>query len=142
MPRCFGLDWGEKRTGVAVSDDRGTLAVGYDVWPTPELLSRLARAVREEGVEQIVVGYPLTLRGEAGRKARQVDRFIGELERAGYLVRRWDERYSTQDASRALTQIGVSQKKQRGRVDMSAAVLILQSYLDSVLHNGENDRGG
>lgn len=142
MPRYLGLDWGEKRTGVAISDDRGVLAVGYDVWPTPEVLTRLARVVRDEAVEQIIVGYPLTLRGETGPKAKQVDRFIRELEQAGYGVRRWDERYSTQDASRALSKLGVSQRRQRGRVDMSAAVLILQSYLDSIRNNGENNLGG
>ena len=142
MLRYLGLDWGEKRTGVAISDDRGVLAVGYDVWPTSELLARLTRVVRDESVSRIIVGYPLTLRGEIGPKAQQVDRFIRELERAGYDVRRWDERYSTSDASRALTEIGVSQRRQRGRLDMSAAVLILQSYLDSIRQSGEPNLGG
>lgn len=127
---------------MAISDDRGALAVGYDIWPTSELLVCLARVVRDEAVEEIVVGYPLTLRGETGPKARQVDRFIRELERNGYRVHRWDERYTSQDARRALTEAGLSQRRQRGRVDMSAAVLILQSYLDSIRENGDPSRGG
>ena len=142
MPRYLGLDWGEKRTGVAISDDRGVLAVGYEIWPTSGLLTCLARVVRDEAIEHIVVGYPLTLRGETGPKAKQVDRFIRDLQREGYLVTRWDERYSTQDASRALSDLGISQRRQRGRVDMSAAVLILQSYLDSIRESGEKPRGG
>jgi putative holliday junction resolvase len=139
VSRILGLDWGAKRTGVAVSDDRATLAVGYAVWPTPDVLPRLAQTVRDEDVALIVVGYPLTLRGEAGPKAREVDQFVAALQTRGYDVRRWDERYTTQDASRALTEIGISQRKQRGRVDMAAAVIMLQSYLDA---NRENGGGG
>lgn len=127
----MGLDWGEKRIGVAISDDELRLAVGYAVWPTGDLLAQLASTVESEAVGFIVVGYPLTLRGEAGPKARQVDRFIQTLLRYGYDVRRWDERYTTQDASRSLTNLGISQRKQRGKIDMSAAVLMLQSYLDA-----------
>jgi putative holliday junction resolvase len=101
MSRCLGLDWGEKRTGVAVSDELASLAVGYDVWPTADLFPRLTQVVRDEEIALIVVGYPLTLHGEVGPKAKQVDRFIAELEARGYRVARWDERYTTQDASRS-----------------------------------------
>jgi putative Holliday junction resolvase len=139
--RVLGLDWGEKRTGIAVSDDRAVLAVGYDVWPTADVLSQLARVVTAEEIATIVVGYPLTLRGESGPQARQVDAFIRRLRRRGFAVRRWDERYTTQDASRALSELGISQRKQRGKLDMSAAVLMLQSYLDAA-RCGSGDPGG
>lgn len=138
----MGLDWGEKRTGIAVSDDRARFAVGYGVWPTPEVFARLERAVVDEDVGLIVVGYPLTLRGEVGPKARQVDRFIQQLLHYGYAVRRWDERYTTQEASSTLSQIGISQKKQRGRIDMSAAVIMLQSYLDAARNGQGNNCDG
>jgi putative Holliday junction resolvase len=133
MPRFLGLDWGEKRIGVATSDDRGVLAVGYGVWPAREadFFLLLERAVKEEDIGEIVVGYPITLRGEAGPKAQQVDRFIEHLEQRGYQVRRWDERYSTADVSRTLSEHGVSQRRQRGKLDMAAATVILQSYLDA-----------
>lgn len=133
--RLLGLDWGSKRIGVAVSDDRCRLAVGYDVWPAvdSEWIPRLHRAVSDEGIVGIIVGYPLTLRGAAGPAAREVDKFISKLTALGYSVRRWDERHTTADASRSLTKIGISQRKQRGRVDMSAAILMLQSYLDATL---------
>jgi putative Holliday junction resolvase len=125
---------------VAISDDRAVLAVGYAVWRSADVFSELARIVPVEEVARIVVGYPLTLRGEVGPKAQQVDLFIQQLLQRGYAVRRWDERYTTQEASRALSEIGISQRKQRGKVDMSAAVLMLQSYLDARL--GPEDSGG
>ena len=133
MPRFLGLDWGEKRIGVAVSDDRGVLAVGYGVWPSrdADFFPLLEHALKEESIGAVVVGYPLTLRGEAGPKAQEVDRFIAKLEARGLTVHRWDERYSTHDVSRALSEHGISQRKQRGRLDMAAAVVILQSYLDA-----------
>ena len=117
------------------------LAVGYTVWPTADVFSQLERIVPAEEIACIVVGYPLTLRGEVGPKARQVDLFIRQLLKRGYAVRRWDERYTTQEASRALSKLGISQRKQRGKVDMSAAVLMLQSYLDAARH-GPGDNGG
>ncbi len=133
MPRFLGLDWGEKRIGVATSDDRGVLAVGYGVWPArdADFFPLLERTVKEEDIGVIVVGYPITLRGEVGPKARQVDRFIAQLERRGYTVDRWDERYSSADVSRMLSEHGITQRKQRGKLDMAAATTILQSYLDA-----------
>ncbi len=133
MGRLIGLDWGEKRIGVAVSDERNSFAVGYDIWPADEaeFLARLKKTLALEQIDRVVVGYPLTLRGEVGVKARQVEDFIAKLESHGFQVVRWDERYSTKDASRTLTLHGISQKKQRGRIDMAAAILMLQSYLDA-----------
>jgi putative holliday junction resolvase len=119
--------------GVAVSDERRVLAVGYGVWPAtePEFYPRLVQAVRDEDIEALVVGYPLTLRGEVGPQARAVDRFIAGLESRGYLVFRCDERNTTFTAARSLSRAGISERRQRGRIDMSAAVLMLQSYLDA-----------
>ncbi len=133
MPRFLGLDWGEKRIGVATSDDRGVLAVGYGVWPArdTDFFPLLERTVKEEDIGEIVVGYPITLRGDVGPKAQQVDRFIAQLERRGFAVHRWDERYSSADVSRMLSEHGISQRKQRGKLDMAAATIILQSYLDA-----------
>ena len=142
MSRCLGIDWGTKRIGVAISDDRGVLAVGYAVWPAHDWLTQLKRAVAEETISFLVVGYPLTLGGAVGPKAQEVDRTIAQLEKLGYDVRRWDERYTTQDAGSALSRIGISERKQRGKVDMAAAVLMLQSYLDAARAKEENEGGG
>jgi putative holliday junction resolvase len=142
LSRCLGLDWGTKRIGVAISDDRGVLAVGYAIWPAHDWLTKLERAVADESIAYLVIGYPLTLRGEVGPKAKEVDRMIAQLEKLGYDVRRWDERYTTQDAGSALSRIGISERKQRGKVDMAAAVLLLQSYLDETRVKKENEGGG
>lgn len=132
VSRILGLDWGSRRIGVAISDDRKSFAVGYGVWSSTdaEFFVKLEQTIRDEGVDLIVVGYPLTLRGEVGPKAREVDSFIEQLEQRGIRTKRWDERYTSQDASNALSRLGVSQKKQRGKLDMPAAVIMLQSYLD------------
>jgi len=132
MSRILGLDWGSRRIGVAISDDRESFAVGYGVWSSndADFFGQLEQTVRDENITLIVVGYPLTLRGEVGPKAQEVDRFIEKLEQRGYRTKRWDERYTSQDASNALARLGVSQKKQRGKLDMPAATIMLQSYLD------------
>lgn len=139
MSRLLGLDWGSKRIGVAVSDDRARLAVGYGIWPADdeEFFPRLEKAVREERIELLIVGYPLTLRGETGPKAREVDQFIEKLTARGYEVKRCDERFTTSQAGRDMSRLGLSEKKKRGKMDMSAAVLILQSYLDAAAQQGD-----
>lgn len=137
----MGLDWGERRVGVAISDERGMLAVGYAIWPAADVLAQLTRTLREEEISRIVVGYPLTARGAAGFKARQVDAFIHRLERAGYTVIRWDERYTTSAVETELSAHGISQRRQRGKLDMAAAVLILQSFLDAQRQSGGSLHG-
>lgn len=117
--------------GVAISDDRVSLAVGYGIWPTTDVLAKLAVVVRDERITGLVVGYPLTIRGEIGPKAQEVDRFIATLESRGYVVHRWDERYTSAEAGRTLSRLGLSQREQRGKLDQSAAILLLQSYLDA-----------
>lgn len=135
MSRLLGLDWGRQRIGVAISDDRCRFAVGYDVWPSDRstFFQRLEKVAKEEDIGLLIIGYPLRSQGEIGSSAQEVDLLIAELEQRGYSVTRWDERFTSQTASRDLSKIGISQKKQRGRLDMSAAVLILQSYIDESL---------
>ena len=141
MSRVLGLDWGTRRIGVAVSDDRRGLAVGYAVWPAneAEFLPLLKRAIADEDIGLIVVGYPLTLRGEQGKSTQAVNLFIERLQPLGIPITRADERYTSQEASADLTRIGISQKKQRGKLDMAAAVLLLQSFLDQENRTRQHD---
>jgi len=133
--RFLGIDHGERRVGLAVSDESGSIAHPRDTWvrKDPEqLLVRLAAFVREEEVERIVVGLPLTLEGREGASARRARRFAEKLgERTGLEIVLWDERLSSVAAERSLREAGVSAKKQKGLVDRVAAALLLQSYLDS-----------
>ena len=135
MARFLGIDVGARRTGVALSDPTGTIASPLTVIVV-ESRRRLAKAVaalvREHDVEAVVVGHPLNLAGEEGPAAVKVRAFIPELERrvACPLVL-WDERFSTRAATGSMRELGVSTREGRGAVDMVAAALILQSWLDA-----------
>ncbi|MBU1706671.1 Holliday junction resolvase RuvX [bacterium] len=133
MPRLLGIDYGARRIGIALADEAVRVAVGVAIWTQlgTETIHRLKELIKEEDIERVIVGYPLTLRGEIGPKAREVDVFIEKLEAAGIPVERWDERFTTHQASHDAREAGLSERKQRGRLDMSAAVIMLQSYLDA-----------
>jgi putative Holliday junction resolvase len=133
LPRLLGIDYGARRIGIALSDDAVSVAVGVGIWEQrgDETIHRLKALIEEEDIERVIVGYPLTLRGDIGPKAREVDVFIEKLEAAGIPVERWDERFTTHQARRDARDAGLSERQQRGRLDMSAAVIMLQSYLDA-----------
>ena len=135
--RLLGLDIGQSRIGVSVSDEDGMIAsplttldarVGID-----KTVARIGEIVLEYEVEMIVVGMPLTLQGgDKGQSARMVRRLGDKM--ASHLevrVTYWDERFSSVAAERALIDGGMSRAKRRKLVDKIAATLILQSYLDS-----------
>jgi putative Holliday junction resolvase len=122
--KVLALDYGRARTGVAVSDPTGQVARPLCVVEraaTQVGLAALAKLVRDEGVERVVVGLPLTLRGERGEQARETEQFIGELRRAiDVPVDSFDERFTTDLA------------EQTGGVaapDAQAAAHLLTSYL-------------
>ena len=133
MSRFMGIDYGVRRIGVALADEAVRVAVGVGIWTQrgAETIHQIKDFIKEEDIDRVIVGYPLTLRGEIGPKAREVDVFIKKLEAAEIPCERWDERFTTHQASRDARDAGLSERKQRGRLDMSAAVLILQSYLDA-----------
>ncbi|MFH1011107.1 MAG: Holliday junction resolvase RuvX [bacterium] len=137
MPRLLGIDYGTRRIGLAISDESERLAVGLAAWANEgaATIVRLKQLLGEKDIRHVVVGYPLTLRGQVGPKATEVDAFIRRLEAADISVRRWDERWTTQEVSRTARAMGLSEKQQRGRLDMAAAVVLLQNYLDAHLEN-------
>lgn len=121
----LALDYGSARTGVAVSDATGTLARPLGVVEraaSPEGLRRLAELVAAEGAERVVVGLPLTLRGEAGAQAEETAAFVAALEVAlDVPVESFDERFTT-----ALAAAGASS---RAAEDARAAAHLLESWL-------------
>ncbi len=123
--KVLALDYGSARTGVAVSDATATLARPLTVVEraaTPAGLARLAELVAAEGVERVVVGLPLTLRGEAGAQARETARFVEALqEMIDVPVESFDERFTTTLAAR--------QPAGRAAEDARAAAHLLESYL-------------
>lgn len=138
MGRVLGVDYGERRVGLALSDPLGMIAS-----PLPTLNRRkgkrapvapVARIVEENDVAGLVVGLPLGLDGEENDWTREVRSFGDALaERTGLPVTYQDERMTSVRAERAVRSLGLSKKKreEKERVDAAAAVLILQAYLDS-----------
>jgi len=133
--RVLALDIGEKRIGVAVSDPSGTVATPLKVLATQSVLSDsrlLANLAEDYEVELVVVGLPLSLDGTEGAQAAEVRRIGDRLAKSLPLpFEYFDERLSSTAAKRAMTEAGVSDKAKRGSVDMVAASLFLQSFLDS-----------
>lgn len=133
--RVLALDIGEKRVGIAISDPSGRVATPLKVIATQSLLgdSRLLAALADDyEIELVVVGLPLSLDGTEGRQAAEVRRIATLLAKALPLpFEYFDERLSSAAAKRAMTEAGVSDKAKRGSVDMVAASIFLQSYLDS-----------
>ena len=132
--RGLGLDVGERRIGVSLSDPEGILAMPLtvvDVRTREEALERIAALAREHEVDRVVVGLPLSMDGSMGLQAQRVTAFADTLaERMEIPVDTWDERLSTVAAGRALTEAGVKRGKKRKRLDSAAACIILQGYLD------------
>ncbi len=129
--RIIGLDVGERRTGVAVSDPTGLLATPHSVIERRskvEDFERINRLIEEAGAELVVVGLPLSLDGQQGPQARRVRRYARAMANAiSVPVTFQDERYSTDTADTLLLQSG---RKGKTPVDAAAAAVILQDYLD------------
>ncbi len=132
--RILAIDPGERRLGLAISDPSGLIASPLGVversgWAND--LRRLRRIVEEHAVGEVVVGCPLTLRGEVGTQAQEAQRFAARL-RAGLRVPviEVDERFSTAAAERAMRDAGSGATERCSRRDAVAAALILQPYLD------------
>ncbi|MGH2635662.1 MAG: Holliday junction resolvase RuvX [Actinomycetota bacterium] len=132
--RVLGLDLGDARIGVAVSDDERRLAVPVGTVRTgaPADLKAIAALAEEHGATLIVLGHPLLLSGEAGERAHHSERFAGALRGLlGIPVELHDERLSTAEADRALRDAGATGRERRRVIDRSAATIILQSWLDA-----------
>lgn len=139
MARVLGVDYGERRIGLAVSDPTGMIAQ-----PLPTLTRRrgkkppfaeIERVLAELEVESIVVGLPLTPAGDESDWTAEVRAFGDRLgERAGLPVSYIDERMTSARAERAVRSSGLrrTEREQKGRVDAAAATLILQAHLDTL----------
>lgn len=132
--RILAIDWGTKNIGLAASDPLGVTAQ-----PLPTLrrtnrradFARISELVEALGVTKILVGHPLHLKGYAGQRAQEAERFAQRLrEQVEPPVEMFDERLTSAEAERLMLDAGLSRSKRRERADQIAAQLILQSYLD------------
>ncbi|MCL2491161.1 MAG: Holliday junction resolvase RuvX [Coriobacteriia bacterium] len=136
MSRLIGFDIGQKRMGVAISDPNRTIASPLAVLDVVELRADqrgLRRLIEDYEIHSAVVGLPLTMKGEEGPQARQIREFVADyLAPLGIAIHYIDERLSSKEAKKAMREAGTSEKEARGRVDMVAAALLLQTYMDQV----------
>ena len=135
QPRILGLDVGSKTIGLAVSDPLGITAQGLKTLRRQNKrldFGQLEALIREYDVKEIVVGYPLRMSGMEGTQSQKMQLFAEELRKRFPLpVHLWDERLSSAEANRVLRDSEMSIKRRGEVVDRLAAVLILQSWLDT-----------
>ena len=143
MSKVLGVDFGERRTGVAISDDSRVIAFPRETLSCPRVeqaAAAVARIAATEKVAEIVVGYPINMNGSSGPRVVRTDEFLAELaKRTEIPLKKWDERLSTKIAEAVLIEAGTSREKRRGVVDKLAAQVILQGYLDSTSLASSNE---
>ena len=131
--KSMGVDLGERRTGIAVTDLSGVLALPFTSLECAKenVLENIAELVFKEGIGLVVVGIPRSLDGRINSHARWVQGFCNSLRvRLDVPVEEWDERLSTVQAERYLREAGFSAHRRRGLRDATAATLVLQAFLD------------
>ena len=133
--RLLGIDLGDVRTGIAVSDPFGMLASGIETVSglnDYELADKIRTYAVQYGVKSVVMGIPVNMDGSQGFRADKVRAFAAYLtERTGLQVILYDERLSTVEASRYLNETNTRGKKRKAAIDTLSAQIILQNYLDS-----------
>ena len=134
MERCLGLDLGEKRIGVSLSD-----ALGWTAGPLAAVarvgwkkdMAALRSLILEHQVQRVVVGLPIKMDGTSGEMARRTQEFVERFRLTVSIpVETWDERLTTVQAERILVEADMRRDKRRQVIDSMAACLILQGYLD------------
>lgn len=135
MTRILGIDVGEARIGLAISDELGMLAHPLETVNAREAdhIKRIADIVGQNKVSLVVIGLPRNMNGTYGPAAEKVKAFAAKLQEStgGCQVKFWDERLTTVAAQKALHEGGKNVKQSRSVIDQVAAQLILQGYLDS-----------
>jgi putative pre-16S rRNA nuclease len=133
--RILAIDYGRRRMGLAVSDLLGITAQGLETLERKNRradFGRLERTIREYRVKEIVLGNPLRMSGQEGTQSQKVTEFAEALRQRFQLpVHLWDERLTSAEANRLLRENEVSLKRRAKAVDRMAAVLILQSFMQS-----------
>ena len=132
--RILGIDYGDARTGLSISDPSGFLAGSPSVireWNYDKLVEKLLAFIRENRIEEIVLGHPKNMDGTIGERAKKCEALADTLRaQTGLPVVLWDERRTTVAAHDILHRSGKKEKKHRENVYSVAATLILQGYLD------------
>lgn len=136
MGRLLAIDYGTKRTGLAVSDTLKIIANGLDTVPTHNLFDYLKSYLEKEDVECIVVGLPKQMNNEYSENMKYIRPFVNKLQKLypGIKVEYYDERFTSSLAQRAMIDGGLKKKDRQNKalVDEISAVIILQGYMESL----------
>ncbi len=142
MGRILGIDYGRKRTGVAVTDPLQIVAGNLATVPTHTLMSFIKDYIAREQVERIVIGQPTQLNGEPSESMKYITPFVSKLrkELPDMPIVMYDERFTSTIAHRAMIDGGMkkSDRRDKSRVDAIAATIILNDYLQSKLNQPFN----
>lgn len=135
MKRILGIDYGDVRVGIAVSDLLGITAQGLDNLvingSDKKFYAGIRKLVQEYEIEEVVIGYPKNMNGTKSQKTEKVDELIKGLEEMNLIVHKWDERLTTVSAYRTMRELNISQKNKNKVADKLAATYILEGYLNS-----------
>lgn len=135
MPRIIAIDYGMKRTGIAVTDELQIIATALDTIETKNLFVFLDQYFAENLIQEIVVGLPMRMHGEVGQLETEIQKFIGKLKEKHPTIPifRQDESFTSKMASQAIFNSGLKKKKRQDKalIDKVSATIILQSYMSS-----------
>lgn len=135
MARLLAIDYGKKRTGLAVSDEMQIIAGGLTTVPTTELIDFILDYMKKEPVERIIVGLPKQMNNEPSENMRRIEPFVNRLRKLlpDTPVEYHDERFTSVLAQRTIIEAGIKKMARRNKelVDEVSATIILQSYMES-----------
>lgn len=135
MARLLAIDYGKKRTGLAVSDEMQIIAGGLTTVPTTELIDFILDYMKKEPVERIIVGLPKQMNNEPSENMRRIEPFVNRLRKLlpDTPVEYHDERFTSVLAQRTILEAGIKKMARRNKelVDEVSATIILQSYMES-----------
>ncbi len=135
MARLLAIDYGKKRTGLAVSDEMQIIAGGLTTVPTTELIDFILEYMKKEPVERIIVGLPKQMNNEPSENMRRIEPFVNRLRKLlpDTPVEYHDERFTSVLAQRTIIEAGIKKMARRNKelVDEVSATIILQSYMES-----------
>jgi len=142
MARILSIDYGQKRTGIAVTDPMQIIANGLTTVATAQLLEFIQNYVKQETVEKIIVGLPKQNSGEYSENMKRIEPFVNRLKKMTpqIPVEYVDERFTSILAHRTMLDAGLKKKDRQNKalVDEISACIILQSYLESIKSNNSN----
>lgn len=133
MPRVLAIDYGLKRTGLAVTDELQIIASGLTSIPSGDVIAFLKKYFAAENVGRVLIGKPVQMNNQPSESAPLIEKFVAEFsaEFPEMPITRVDERFTSKLASRAISQSGLGKKKRqdKGLIDEVAAAIMLQDYL-------------